>query len=199
MVNYFRYYLLSLAIVVLDQASKLLVHFNMELNTEFPVLGEWFYIHYLLNPGFIFGLEIDWDYGKVLLTSFRLIAAAGIGYYIYYVAKRSGYSGLLWCLALILAGAIGNVIDSVFYGVLLDNAPAGVATPWFNGQVIDMLYFPLFSGTYPDWFPVVGSQYFEFFRPVFNIADSSIFLGVVFMLFLRKNIAVSSQQSTKLL
>ncbi|MGI9542250.1 MAG: lipoprotein signal peptidase [Cyclobacteriaceae bacterium] len=192
--KYTKYYLLTLAIVILDQVSKLLVANNMELNSEFPVLGDWFYIHYLLNPGFIFGLEIDWAYGKVLLTSFRLVAAVGIAYYLYYMAKKSAYSGLLWCLALILAGAIGNVIDSVFYGVLLGNAPPNAVTPWFNGQVVDLLYFPLVSGTYPEWFPIVGSDSFAFFRPVFNLADSSIFLGVVFMLFLRRNISKAHQR-----
>lgn len=187
--KYSKYYLLTVVIVILDQVSKLLVVNNMELNTEFPVFGDWFYIHYLLNPGFIFGGELDWKYGKILLTSFRLVAAIGIGYYLYHMAKKATYPGLLWCLALILAGAIGNVIDSVFYGVLLGNAPADAVTPWFNGQVVDMLYFPLFSGIYPEWVPIVGSDSFEFFRPVFNLADSSIFLGVVFMLFLRRNIS----------
>jgi len=193
--KYSKYYLLTLVIVALDQFSKLLVVDNMELNSEFPVLGDWFYIHYLLNPGFIFGGQLNWEYGKILLTSFRLVAAVGIGYYLFYMAKRSAYSGLLWCLALILAGAIGNVIDSVFYGVLLGNAPPDAVTPWFNGQVVDMLYFPLFSGTYPEWVPIVGSDSFAFFRPVFNLADSSIFLGVVFMLFLRKNISNAHQES----
>ncbi len=181
-----KYYLLALLIIVIDQAVKLLVHYNMDLNTEFNVFGEWFRIHYLLNPGMAFGLRSDHAYGKLVLTLFRLLAMVGISYYIYFLYKRDARPGLLWCLALILGGAVGNVIDSTFYGVLLGNAPAGSPTPWFHGQVVDMLFFPLFDGYYPDWVPYVGGGRFLFFSPVFNIADSSIFIGVVSILIFQK-------------
>lgn len=181
-----KFFLLTLAVILVDQAVKLTVHFNMDLGSEFNVLGDWFRIHYLLNPGMAFGLKSDHEYGKLLLTIFRLFAMVGITYYMYYLYKRKFHPGLLWCMALILGGAVGNVIDSIFYGVFLDNAPYGSPTPWFHGQVIDMLFFPLFEGYYPDWLPYIGGDRFLFFSPVFNIADSSIFLGVVFILIFQK-------------
>jgi len=186
--KYYKYYLVALLVVVIDQASKMLVHYNMDMGTfgEINVIGEWFKLHYLLNPGMAFGLKSDAEYGKLALTLFRLGAMVGIGYYLYSLAKKGVHSGLLISMGLILGGAIGNVIDSTFYGVLLDNAPAGSPTQWFHGQVIDMLFFPLFDGYYPDWIPFLGGDYFLFFSPVFNIADSSIFIGVVFILLMQK-------------
>jgi signal peptidase II len=183
-----KYYLVALGVILIDQATKLLVYFNMEMGSagEIYVIGDWFRLHYLLNPGMAFGLKSDHEYGKLLLTLFRLGAMFAIAYYIYYLAKRHARPGLLFCVALILGGAVGNVIDSTFYGVFLDNAPANSPTPWFHGQVIDMLFFPLFDGFYPEWFPGVGGNYFLFFSPVFNIADSSIFIGVVLILIFQK-------------
>jgi signal peptidase II len=96
-------------------------------------------------------------------------------------------------LALILAGALGNVIDSTFYGVILDNAPGNAITPWFHGQVVDMLYFPLYNGSFPEWLPIWGDQPFQFFRPVFNIADASIFVGVTFILILQNRFYIAEQ------
>ena len=186
--NIGKYYLVSLGVILIDQASKLLVYFNMEMGSagEINVIGDWFRLHYLLNPGMAFGLKYDHENGKLLLTLFRLGAMVAIAYYIYYLAKRHARPGLLFCVALILGGAVGNVIDSTFYGVLLDNAPANSPSPWFHGQVIDMLFFPLFDGFYPEWFPGVGGRYFLFFSPVFNIADSSIFIGVLLILIFQK-------------
>ena len=187
--KYYKYYLATLGVILLDQAVKLLVHFNMELNTagEIDVLGDWFKLHYLLNPGMAFGMQLHWEWGKLLLTLFRLLATIGIAYYIYVLVNKRVSRGLIWCMALILGGAVGNLIDSIFYGVLLEgNAVAGAPTPWFHGQVIDMLYFPLYEGYLPSWVPVYGDQYFIFFRPVFNIADSAIFVGVVIILIMQK-------------
>ncbi|MEM1409072.1 MAG: lipoprotein signal peptidase [Bacteroidota bacterium] len=184
----YRYFLIVLAVVVLDQTVKLWVYFDLAQNhvQEINVIGEWFKIHYLLNPGMAFGLKWDATYGKMLLTLFRIIAAFGIGYYLVHLFKKGVTSGLLICMSLVLAGAIGNVIDSTFYGVLLDNAPYNAPTPWFNGQVIDMFFFPLLEGTYPGWMPLIGGDNFLFFSYVFNVADSSVFLGVVFMLIFQK-------------
>ncbi len=160
----------------------------MDMGTagEIEVIGDWFKLHYLLNPGMAFGLKWSHEFGKLLLTLFRLGAMVGIGYYIIYLYRQNAKTGLLWCMGLILGGAVGNVIDSTFYGVFLDNAPADSPTPWFHGQVIDMLFFPLFDGYYPEWVPVIGGDYFLFFSPVFNIADSSIFIGVVLILIFQK-------------
>lgn len=181
-----RYFLLAFMIVVIDQTSKMLVFNNMYLHEEINVIGEWFRIHYLLNPGMAFGIKWENEFGKLALTIFRIGAMFGISWYLWKMAERNMHSGFLWCMGLILGGAVGNVIDSTFYGVLLNNAPADAPTPWFHGQVIDMLYFPIFDFVWPEWVPFVGGRYFEFFSPVFNIADSSIFIGVVTILIMQK-------------
>lgn len=189
--EHIRYYIISLLVVLADQVAKLMVHLNMELGEEITILGDWFKLHYVLNPGIAFGIEFDFLYGKLLLSIFRLLAAAGIAYYLYYLSQRNAHHILLTSLALILAGATGNVIDSIFYGVILDNAPLNAVSPWFHGQVIDMLYFPLYDGSFPEWFPIWGNESFQFFRPVFNIADASIFVGVTFILVLQKRFALT--------
>lgn len=186
--KYLKYYFATLGVILVDQAVKMLVHFNMELGTagEIDVAGNWFKLHYLLNPGMAFGMQLNWEWGKLLLTLFRLLATIGIGYYIYVLINKRVAKGFIWCMALVLGGAIGNLIDSIFYGVWLENAVYGAPTPWFHGQVVDMLYFPLYEGFLPDWVPLWGGEYFIFFRPVFNIADSAIFIGVVSILLLQK-------------
>ena len=181
--KYTKYYILSLAIILIDQGVKLLVHFNMEMGLagQIPVFGDWFKLHYTLNPGMAFGME----YGKLALTLFRLVAMVGIAYYLYYLAKKKVHPGLLWCVALILGGAIGNVIDSTFYGVYLENAPYGSSTPWFHGQVVDMFYIDIWEGEVADWVPVWGGEHIALW-PIFNIADASIFIGVTIILLLQK-------------
>ena len=182
----YKYFLIALAIIALDQTSKLLVHSNMYIHEEVSVIGDWFKLHYLLNPGMAFGIRWDNEFGKLALTIFRIGAMFGIAYYLVRSIRRNSHSGFLICLSLILGGAIGNVIDSTFYGVLLNNAPQESPARWFHGQVIDMLYFPLFSFQVPEWVPIRGGTYFSFFEPVFNIADSSIFIGVASILILQK-------------
>ena len=184
--NFYKYFILALVIIVIDQASKLLVYKYMYLHQEINVIGEWFRLHYLLNPGMAFGIRWNNEFGKLALTVFRIAAMFGIGYYLWKMAQKNAHAGFLWCMALILGGAVGNVIDSIFYGVVLNNHPAGSPTPWFHGQVIDMLFFPIFDYYWPDWVPIVGGDYFLFFSPVFNIADSSIFIGVVVILFCQR-------------
>jgi signal peptidase II len=185
----YRYFLLALVVIIIDQVSKLLIHYNMELHEEITVFGDeqhGFKLHYLLNPGMAFGIRWKTEFGKLALTVFRILAMFGIGFYLFKMAARKAHSGFLWCMALILGGAVGNVIDSTFYGVLLHNHPPDSPTPWFHGQVIDMLYFPLFEFTIPQWVPLKGGEFFTFFSPVFNIADSSIFIGVVLILIFQK-------------
>lgn len=182
----YKYFTLSLGIIILDQASKLLVHNNMYLHEEINIFGEWFRLHYLLNPGMAFGIRWNNEFGKLALTVFRIGAMFGIGYYLWKMTQRGTHSGFLWCMALILGGAVGNVIDSTFYGVWLHNQPMGSPTPWFHGQVIDMLFFPIVEFTWPEWIPSIGGDQFLFFSPVFNIADSSIFIGVVVILFFQR-------------
>jgi signal peptidase II len=182
----YRYFLLALIVIIIDQTSKLLVHHYMDLHEEVNVVGEWFRLHYLLNPGMAFGIRWNNEFGKLALTVFRIAAMFGIGYYLWKMTQKATHTGFLWCMALILGGAVGNVIDSTFYGVLLGNHPLGSPTPWFHGQVIDMLFFPIFEFYWPEWVPYVGGNYFLFFSPVFNIADSSIFIGVVSILLFQK-------------
>jgi signal peptidase II len=184
--NYKKYFLIALIIILIDQSSKLLVYNFMYIHQEVNVVGNWFKLHYLLNPGMAFGIRWNSEFGKLALTVFRIFAMIGIGYYLVKMAQKQAHNGFLICLALILGGAIGNVIDSTFYGVFLNNAPVEAPTKWFHGQVIDMLYFPLFHFYWPEWVPFKGGEYFEFFSPVFNIADSSIFIGVVTILFSQK-------------
>ncbi len=195
--RYFKYYILTLAVTLTDQLSKLLVYFNMDQGQSIPVFGEWFQLHYVLNPGIAWGFEFDFLYGKLFLTLFRLLAAAGIAYYLYYLAVKRTHQSILISLALILAGALGNVIDSTFYGALLGLPTKEAMTPWFHGQVIDMFYFPIYYGTFPEWMPFWGSQTFQFFRPVFNLADASIFIGVTFVLALQHKYALIGPSEKK--
>jgi len=196
--KYAKFFLIALAIIVIDQTSKLLVYHNMYIHQEINVIGTWFRLHYLLNPGMAFGIRWESEFGKLALTIFRICAMIGISYYLIKMVQKKAHTGFLVCLALILGGAIGNVIDSTFYGVYLNNAPQDVPTPWFHGQVIDMLYFPLFHFQWPSWVPLVGGEYFEFFSPVFNIADSSIFIGVVIILFLQKKFFKEEEKKTEM-
>jgi signal peptidase II len=185
-VKYYKYYLLTLAVILIDQGSKLLVHHNMHLYQEYNVLGDWFRLHYILNEGIAFGLTANWVYSKVVLTLFRLVAS-GVGVYLLYkYARRNVHPGALWAGALILAGAVGNLIDSMFYGLIFENMPYDAPFAFMNGQVIDMLYFPLFRFNWPDWLPYLGGDSFHFFSAIFNIADSSIFIGVMILLIWQK-------------
>lgn len=180
--NPFKYLLFSLLIIGIDQASKLLVHKYMEpgFAGQIPLIGDWLKLHYVLNPGMAFGMQLGHEYGKLFLTLFRLLAMGAIAWYLIQLARRGAESGLLWALAMILAGAVGNVVDSIFYGVFLDNAPYGSPTPWFYGQVIDMIFVDFWEGFIPDWMPLWGGQYYS--TPIFNIADASIFIGVCIIL-----------------
>lgn len=190
-----KFYLLSIAIIALDQVVKLLVHYNMEMGLagQVPVFGDWFKLHYTLNPGMAFGMELGSEYGKLILTLFRLVAMVGIAYYLYYLAEKKVHQGLLWCIALILGGAVGNVIDSTFYGVLLDNAPYNASTPWFHGQVVDMFYIDIWEGRVSDWVPLWGGEYMALW-PIFNIADASIFVGVTIILLFQKRFFQEKEQ-----
>lgn len=179
----YKYFLLTLLLIGIDQTIKMWVHFNMFLGEEIALLGNWFKIHYVTNEGMAFGMQLDFipnGYGKLALSVFRLFAMAGIAWYLVRLSRKGVHEGLLWCVASILGGAIGNVIDSTFYGALLYNAPYGSPTPWFHGQVIDMFYIDPWQGTLPDWIPVWGGEYYS--NPIFNFADASIFVGVFIIL-----------------
>lgn len=184
--NPFKFFLLALLLIALDQGVKLAVHHYMApgFAGQIKLVGDWLKLHYVLNPGMAFGMQLGYEYGKLLLSVFRLFAMVGIGYYLVYLAYRGAPDGLLWAMAMILAGAVGNVIDSTFYGVLLGNAPYGSPTPWFHGQVIDMIFVDVWEGFIPDWVPVWGGQYYS--TPIFNVADACIFIGVCLILFFQR-------------
>jgi signal peptidase II len=181
--NYIKYFGIAFLVIALDQAVKMLVHFEMDFGTpgQIPLFGDWFKLHYTTNPGMAFGMELGSEYGKMILTSFRLVAMVGIGYYLTYIIKKRNHPVYILCIAMILGGAIGNLIDSIFYGVWLSNAPYNAPTPWFHGQVVDMFYFDLWEGYIPNWVPLWGGSYTALW-PIFNVADASIFVGVAIIL-----------------
>ncbi|MEB2774704.1 lipoprotein signal peptidase [Algoriphagus sp. D3-2-R+10] len=181
--KYLKYFGIALLVIIIDQAVKMLVHFEMDFGSpgQIPVFGDWFKLHYTTNPGMAFGMELGSDYGKLLLTSFRLVAMVGIGYYLFHIIEKQQPKLYILCIAMILGGAIGNLVDSVFYGVWLNNAPYNATTPWFHGQVVDMFYFDIWEGYLPEWLPVWGGSYTALW-PIFNVADAAIFVGVAMIL-----------------
>ncbi len=183
-----------LLILLIDQCVKIAVKTHFYLGEAVDVTG-WFKIAFVENNGAAFGMELG---SKLFLTLFRIVASGVLGYCLWYIVKRPRYTlGFIICVALIEAGAIGNIIDCVFYGVIF-NSPippetavlfpeGGGYAGYFYGKVVDMLYFPLFEFYLPDWIPFIGGELFEFFRPVFNIADSAITVGVIcIILFYRR-------------
>lgn len=192
------FFLLALLIIGLDQMSKYLVHKHMQpgLPGKIPLIGNWFKLHYTLNPGMAFGVELlPPPYGKLLLTAFRILAAGGISYYMVYLWRHRAAAGFIACMALILGGAVGNVIDSIFYGVVYHNAPFGSPTPWFFGQVIDMIYVDIYEGFLPASWPLIGGKYMSLW-PIFNLADSSIFVGVALILLLQGRFFKQTERNT---
>lgn len=191
-------------VIIIDQASKIWVKTNMSLYESIEVFN-WFKIYFVENNGMAFGMEVG---GKLFLSLFRIIAIFFIGYYLYTLVKNQYSKGYIACVALILAGAFGNIIDSVFYGEVFSASYQGhVASfvslgegysSWLHGKVVDMLYFPLINGTFPSWFPVWGGEDFIFFSPIFNIADSAITVGIFLLLiFYRKTLSVSLEKKDR--
>lgn len=186
---------LVLLILFLDQALKIWIKTHMYLGEEIRVIGDWFIIHFTENNGMAFGMEFGGDYGKLFLSSFRIIAIFFLGWYLVSLSKKKAHPGYLYCIALILAGAIGNIIDSVFYGYIFNDSINQIAELFpeeggyaglLHGRVVDMFYFPIIEGHFPEWFPIWGSEEFIFFRPVFNLADSAITVGVFLILIFQK-------------
>ena len=187
-----------LFIILADQALKFYIKLNYYYGEEHNVIGNWFKLHFVENEGMAWGWSFGGSTGKIALTLFRLAAVIFGVFYIRKIIRRKEHKGFILCAALIFAGALGNLIDSMFYGLIFENSdmyaqnvarllpPNGGYAEFLHGRVVDMLYFPIAEGQFPKWFPIWGGEYFEFFRPVFNIADASISIGVIAILIFQK-------------
>lgn len=184
------------AVILIDQLIKVMVKTNMFMHERIRI-ADWFYILFTENPGMAFGWEF---FDKFFLTSFRIVAVIVIGFYLYRIIKRRLPIGYIICISLILAGAAGNIIDCVFYGMIFNNPPAPMIAEFvpfgtgyeslFHGRVVDMFYFPIIDTNWPHWMPIVGGEHFIFFSPIFNFADAAISCGIVaLLLFYHKQIS----------
>lgn len=194
--------LVVLLIILADQILKIWVKTNMSLY-EMIEIRSWFKLYFVENNGMAFGIEV---LGKLFLSLFRIIAVCFISYYIYLLVKKDFSHGYIACISLILAGALGNIVDSVLYGeIFTASYPGHVASlvpigngysDWLHGKVVDMFYFPLIEGNFPSWFPLWGGEDFIFFRPIFNFADAAITVGILLLLlFYRKTLSNTAHKS----
>lgn len=190
-------YLVAIIVLLIDQISKIYVKTHMPLDDWFMVLNQdWFRIHFIENEGMAWGAKIPGSYGKLILTLFRIVAVVGIGWWLKDSVKKGYSSYLIFSIALILAGAFGNIVDSVFYGLIFDQStPTHVATLFadehygtlFHGKVVDMFYFPIIKDAqFPEWLPIWGGEKFSFFNAIFNVADAAISIGVGILIVFNK-------------
>lgn len=188
--------IIILLVLLVDQAIKFYIKTHFFLGEEYHVAGNWFILHFTENNGMAFGMEFAGNYGKIFLSAFRIVAVVGIAWYLYDLIKLQSPSGLVISISLILGGALGNIIDSVFYGQLFSDSSYEIAkflpaeggyAGWLHGRVVDMFYFPIITGHFPAWFPIWATEEFIFFRPVFNFSDSAITVGVAMILLFQRN------------
>ncbi len=191
-------------ILLIDQISKVYIKTHFVLGEEVPVF-DWFRILFVENEGMAWGAKIPGAYGKLILTLFRIVAIGGIGYWLWDAAKKNSPRILIVAIAFIFAGAMGNIIDSVIYGIIFNDSHHQLATLFpeeggygtlFHGKVVDMLYFPLWQGYLPNWVPFWGGRFFSFFEPVFNIADTAISVGVGLLLVFNKKAFPNRESKT---
>jgi len=185
-------------IILTDQVLKIWIKTNMYIGEEYHVLGNWFLIHFTENYGMAFGIQLAGAFGKIFLSIFRVLAVGAIGYYLFTLIAKKANTGLIISISLIFAGAFGNIIDSAFYGLIFSESgyyfnqiatlfpEGGGYSSFLHGKVVDMFYFPIIKGHFPDWSPFWANETFIFFRPVFNIADSSITVGVFSLILFQK-------------
>lgn len=192
-----------IVILLIDQISKIYIKTNFMLGEEVRVF-DWFRILFVENEGMAWGAKIPGQYGKLILTLFRLVAIVGIGYWLWDSIRNKASRILIIAVSFIFAGALGNIIDSVFYGIIFDDSHRRVASLFpeaggygtlFHGKVVDMLYFPLWQGYLPQWIPIWGGKFFAFFEPVFNVADSAITSGVAIMLIFNKKVFPKKEET----
>ena len=190
-------------VLLLDQLVKIYVKTHFFLGEEVHVLGDWFILHFTENNGMAYGMEFGGNFGKLFLSVFRIVAVGVIGWYLWTLTKQKEDKIYIVCISLIFAGAVGNIIDSAFYGILLSDSNYEVArflpeeggyTGFLHGKVVDMLYFPVLKGHFPAWFPIWGSEDFIFFRPVCNIADVSISCGVALIILFQKRFFAKKEE-----
>lgn len=188
--------LLVFLILLADQVTKILVKTTMHADEMIPVISNRVFIYFVENPGMALGLELGGIWGKIALTTFRLIASGFIISYIRKLVRKDAPLDVIIGLSVILAGAIGNIIDSVFYGVIFGPSSFGSVAefmpkgggyaPWLQGHVVDMIYCPILRGNFPEWFPMWSGEPFTFFKPIFNIADSAITVGVAYLIIFQR-------------
>jgi signal peptidase II len=186
-----------LSVLFVDQAVKLWIKTHMVLGESIQVAGHWFYITFVENYGMAFGMEFGGDFGKLFLSLFRVVVVGVMAYYLLKASREKKlHPGLQVSFSLIIAGAIGNIIDSAVYGLIFNDSFGQVASlfpaeggygTFLHGRVVDMFYFPLFEGHFPSWSPVYANEQFIFFSPVFNVADAAISVGAVVFLFYQKH------------
>jgi signal peptidase II len=183
-------FLIILLIVAADQALKIYIKTHYHLNESHLVFGTWFRLYFIENEGMAYGWKFGGEFGKMALTLFRLAAVIFGVFYIKKIIEKKYKPAFIFCVALIFAGALGNLIDSMFYGLIFENStafPSNIArifpahgyAGFLHGKVVDMLYFPIIHTHFPSWFPFWGDEPFEFFSPIFNIADASISIGII--------------------
>lgn len=187
--------LIIFLVLFIDQFIKIYIKTHFFLGEEIRVAGNWFILHFTENNGMAYGIEFGGEFGKLFLSVFRIIAVGGIGWYMWSLTKKQEDKFFVICIALIFAGALGNIIDSAFYGVIFGESGYEVAqfmpseggyAGFLHGRVVDMFYFPLIEGHFPEGFPIWGGEEFIFFRPVFNFADASISIGVLLIILNQK-------------